>query len=719
MDVVTSEVSPAQVLGLRVCDDSGTVEVAFDPGLTVLYGLNGAGKTWLLQHLCDSVLGQRQSLVMFASRELSLQLRDPDAPLWRQTAVTGMAKPLSYRDAVEVAVMKRGDDSVVPFGGALPDDYEDDGRLYVAAQVGREGVCALIARPPFFNAQPWELWASAWATENTAMGLDLLSMREIVDGGWRAATEGGGYTGPRDRNWISAASDLDSGVADQLDDAESSMREAGLANTWHFGQGVMMQPHWVADAERWPVPVLQVEMAGTPTFLPRLVHLPAGVVTAREDVERLICAAVEAEVMAQANANTASTPELLVALTDWAEVRTNVLDSVIEGVMGRVNEVYAALLLDAPRMSAQRVSVNILLRGGSPLRVVRSEGAESGSDGLSTAQRRWLLLAVELVTAGYPEGAPLVVLDEPEAGLHRAAEEYMADALTDLASKGVQVVTATHTPMLLNQSTATVYEVNRNSIGSVCQPIGPIQRESLDRLGLHTSDLLHRYKVIVLVEGIHDQIVVEHLLGDTLTRCRTLLLPIHGAAKLDETHDSQLLFDYTDAHVLAVLDNMRCERVERAWLNAQDTASRESISGAVDGLLRALPGEDAAEFIFIRQWLISALQAGRGSRVDPYGLSASDIVEYLPVDRLVRRARGQTWPELRAAHAAYTAPSGKKRQDFKTWLTNTHGGHFDPEDIRAALKYVNQTPADIERLGRRIEDLSLRTRGPATAPPKP
>jgi hypothetical protein len=96
------------------------------------------------------------------------------------------------------------------------------------------------------------------------------------------------------------------------------------------------------------------------------------------------------------------------------------------------------------------------------------------------------------------------------------------------------------------------------------------------------SDLLRRQRVILLVEGLHDQIVLEGLLGDELRRSRVHMVPIRGGRQLPAALESQLLFDFTDALIVPVLDNLSAEHVNdvwrapRGWLTAPIPPARRS-----------------------------------------------------------------------------------------------------------------------------------------------
>ncbi len=137
---------------------------------------------------------------------------------------------------------------------------------------------------------------------------------------------------------------------------------------------------------------------------------------------------------------------------------------------------YDRVFLDAPRLRLDRAhgaeSFTCLpFRWSASDREQPLEDLQKTAiDSLSKAQRGWADFSIALATrkelphSSFHETAPQVVLlDEPEAGLHRTAEAHMAEGLSALAHNqpGTYVIAATHTPMLLDDPSSAVVEVKR------------------------------------------------------------------------------------------------------------------------------------------------------------------------------------------------------------------------------------------------------------------
>ncbi|MCR2824313.1 hypothetical protein [Microbacterium sp. zg.Y909] len=385
----------------------------------------------------------------------------------------------------------------------------------------------------------------------------------------------------------------------------------------------------------------------------------------------------------------------------------------------RVNAILQSVLLDAPAAS---------LHIESPfLRFVREPlvwkfGRRSlRLRDLSRAEQLWASRAIheaihaqmrDLALGESGSRTTMLIVDEPEAALHRGAEAHMAATLRRRACDDVILVAATHSPELLDAPEGRVIEVKRGggSHGrSLIHELDQSDRTTLAELGLMPSDLLRWPRVILLVEGEHDDVLLDHFLGDRLRAARVRVLPLHGGSKLPGTVDSQVLFEHTDAHVVAVLDNMRAARLREVWERAVDLAARGEPMKAKAAVLDGLPddkkrkGDEAG---YMRSWLTKAIDAGLASRATPYGLEEVDIIRYLSVAEIVPDA--ESWDELDKQHQdelAAARPDRRPPTDFKKWLAVRRKVDINPAVLRRAADRTS-LPRDFARLMKMLEALS-------------
>jgi ABC-type molybdenum transport system ATPase subunit/photorepair protein PhrA len=305
---------------------------------------------------------------------------------------------------------------------------------------------------------------------------------------------------------------------------------------------------------------------------------------------------------------------------------------------------------------------------------------------LSQAQQRWSEFAIRWSLIGHPD---LVVIDEPEAGLHRAAEANLFGGLKGLAaSTGVSIIVATHSPQALRDEDIRLVHL-ADRVASVDD--GSIRRTASE-LGLDPADMLQMTRRFVLVEGRHDEIVLESLIGTELRRLRAAVLPTRGGRNLPAHADAAIIFDFTTAPIIAVLDNL-CDSALVASVVDELRTTPEADIEVVIGQLDALPA--SSERRFLREFLGKAARRNRLDRVATWGFSKKDVIEYLDMRTLVptAAAKNQDWDALRRVFETATS-SSKNPPDFKKWLANNYDADFGDESLRRAAEALDEIHPD-------------------------
>ena len=348
----------------------------------------------------------------------------------------------------------------------------------------------------------------------------------------------------------------------------------------------------------------------------------------------------------------------------------------------------------------------------------RAEGGRLiNFEDLSRAERIWAGAAVtdalywhrrENSSRSGDELRPVVtILDEPETALHRSAEAHTARALVDRARDPRSIIiAATHSPELLDAREARIIEVKRGGGtrgASVVRELDLADRAALGELGLMPSDLLRWPRVFLLVEGAHDEALLDAFFGDRLRAARVQMLPLRGATKLPGTIDSRVLFEFTGAHLVALVDNQDPQQLGVAWAQALENRASGTLETATAGLADAVLG-DGDEARFLREWLTSALRTGVENRVTPFSLKAKDIIEYVPVSALLDTHA--SWDVLRAEHAAALAARKGAPKDFKKWLEVTYKVAITPDLLREAARCVDRVSHELERLMKTLEAIA-------------
>ena len=316
-------------------------------------------------------------------------------------------------------------------------------------------------------------------------------------------------------------------------------------------------------------------------------------------------------------------------------------------------------------------------------------GAEVPVGSLGGGARRWARLAIAAALADRNRWTGFLLVDEPEQALHPSAQKELGRALAAFGPSDeigdiviVGGIFATHSPHLLNPGLCR-RSVVRNETGhtSLMTADPAILSGAAEAVGLTEADLLQSLRTVVLVEGPHDLEVFSTLFADELTAANAVIEPMFGAKKVLQAMELRLLFEHTDIRVRVVLDaigdNAALLWAEAAAAEMDDpAASRRALER-----LGRLPGGEpewlskAGLEIFGRGWL---------HRIDVVGLDRPDIIDYLPVGKLVPTAT--SWSALRSEYEAVRPMSSDgRRLKFKQWLAQEHSARITTETIRSAL----------------------------------
>lgn len=307
---------------------------------------------------------------------------------------------------------------------------------------------------------------------------------------------------------------------------------------------------------------------------------------------------------------------------------------------------------------------------------------------LSLSARRWARLATFLATNESTELGGYALFDEPEQGLHRAAELQLAQALQRIPrTRSTCLVTATHSPLVAAASDQLI-EVIRGLRGEVQTRV--IEGEFFERieaLGMLPQDALTTARQVLLVEGPHDRRVVEGLLPETLRATRTLIIPIAGVGDAGAAVNAELLVRFGPRRMIVMVDALG-RNAEVAWDRAVEAASDGDLDRAravIDDI-----GKRTAETKFLRTAAHELLQAGRLSDCQVVALSVPDVLDLLPPAPFVK---GRSWSEIRNAYE-----EKPRQQTFKTWASRAFNARFDVERIDQAILLMDDLPDDLARL---------------------
>ncbi|MGQ0631893.1 MAG: ATP-dependent nuclease [Sporichthyaceae bacterium] len=752
-----SELTPATIgvrlLGVTVCGPApiGRVHLPMHEPLLALYGRNGAGKTRLLRAaiaaLCGVRLDDSWGLV-------HVQLPDPDADLeggtgdpWLDALAGGLREHLNrVRGDVVAHFARRRDEE---FDEGPGDEYAEvieDFRSFTQAVVDEAHSPTTVRELVGAHLAASAMLLGELEHVGDFMRFHTAAIAEITRGGHVVLRATGTREAPR---WTvyAAASEEGAAVAELLDqdravlvaadwDPEdtgaigrpvipdvaerlasnsgfpwrelSDISDAFISGRGYVGPGLTPAADTDVTGVPWPlwatVPVLEVASISVP-----LVALVTDETTT-SDVDQLT----------RDQIRRASSGAVLERYASGSAHFHAGVDPLLDRLTADASRYLRLVFPDAPELIFAPGDPNAWLAGDLPRWVARfADNSTLPLAALSTAQRRWAGLSCALAVSTAAAGALPVVFccDEPESGLHRRAEAGLPDALVQMsADSGLRVVVATHSPAMLDPSRVVLSHVTRLASGAATATgMDFALRSELDRedmreeLGLTPADLLQMVRCIVIVEGKHDEVVLGALLAPDLDS-GTVIYPVGGAKAMMSLATAGLIWDFTDAAIVIVVDNVARATIAPVWEKVQASLARGGTESAIRALvpLGKLPGAEAR---WLQNLLTKAIKAHRAPRIRLETLSAPDVICYLPAEEFVP---GATWDELLTEWRE--SFNGAEPTNLKAFLTNRHKVAFTTSQI-ARIAVGAKADAELQAFGARIRALSVGGSWPAAQVP--
>lgn len=145
------------------------------------------------------------------------------------------------------------------------------------------------------------------------------------------------------------------------------------------------------------------------------------------------------------------------------------------------------------------------------LYVIEDNGTEINVNNTSLG-RRWYL--TYLLIKSILKLGDLLLIDEPAAFLHPQAQLEIKQELKELASSGIFVIYATHSPYMIPENWGNVYNVKSTGTGTQVTQLNSDDELSAtikEELGItRSADILFNLdKTLLLVEGVADKACIE------------------------------------------------------------------------------------------------------------------------------------------------------------------------------------------------------------------
>jgi len=320
---------------------------------------------------------------------------------------------------------------------------------------------------------------------------------------------------------------------------------------------------------------------------------------------------------------------------------------------------------------------------------------------MSSAQRYWVSAVMRIALArGFVP--PLILGDEPDSGIHERAAH---SAFRFLSEQRGSVLVSSHSVSALRQPACNLLHLCRDGSGIIHleRPgLGGEVTIAAERLGTTPFDLLAFKRAMVVVEGSHDAEIIRRLVAcsqDELLAERLIVAPMRGVKNVVSAADSVLLTDFTDLHVVVVVDNASAAVISRAASRLIDLLSGGTSvetafnqSGFGDLAQRGTPEERVVTDLALR-----LAHRGLQHRFHICPLPTADVIELLPESAFELT---RSWADLRAEFQE-RLPS--RQEDFKDWLRREYGARISTARIGRAFDALDEMPQPLRALLEEIE----------------
>jgi len=416
---------------------------------------------------------------------------------------------------------------------------------------------------------------------------------------------------------------------------------------------------------------------------------------------------------------------------------TDVFDLAVAELEGLANGYFGEFFESPPRLVIEAKLTEPFPSQEASIRwmAIAPAGGRIPVAALGSAHRRYARFAVQrAVRSGRwsvrddRSEESLVLIDEPERALHRSGERRV---LSNLSGLGTYVLSGSHSPILLGDRSVNVLHVSQSSKGfvrvaSYAEGMKTNPSDSpastAEALGIELSDLLALVKVFVLVEGAHDKVVIPAMCPELESAIDVRFFAMNGTRDLVDLAKCKFLIEMTDAQILVIADNTRIGFLSEVIKSTDRRPSAEQRRQYLLSIQRDRASKEEKSLIDL---LIAAVDADCMHRVHPFGLRRRDVAEYLPIKMMLKDADFASWQEFDQAFLAdqgrthHKVGDGKKKKTF----AKKFGGEYTVPGLRKVVSRLtkewdstggvltNRDP-EFTRIVERVNELRMSGREP-------
>jgi energy-coupling factor transporter ATP-binding protein EcfA2 len=722
-----------RVVGISLAERGpvGHAQIPIGPGLNVLYGRNGVGKTRLLDAVRRLVnqrrpphferSGRSPTKAFYLHGGLQLEGKFPDiganddesiTTAWILEKALGITKQPLYHYDFDIGRLSHeplSENRLAVLDAALRTKFGED---HAGGRLSEGEIAALI------RGGRWFLVPGVVSRLYIAATLIDTTTGKPVDPAL------GDYWARAGKAWKEVEHDLQTGggeagdlagiVGDWSDeDASVVWRGPDLKGLSDLPNPAWADPEWVALPVRWLGDIAPDSGDPEPPDEPTSSMLLRSVSESTESIQELTRRHLARAWPMAPLAGGLSVPQ------DAADAIGKARGRLVRAANGIFGDLVGRST-NAPKLGLKIHPPTSWLGGGSPVEwTVKFDDVplmpifdRHGTSALGSGHRRWAELAIRRALARTSGDNVLAVLDEPELALHESAIDHL---VINLPKLGEYVLVASHSPRVL-QPPANLLHVERVHGFARVRQLPDITADRVGslakRFGVSQATLMTMTRVLLFVEGPQDVALIKAWLNDELNAARSCVIPLQGTRGTPNIAEATWLLAATHAQIIVAIDNAsRVTEIER-WVR-----SYKDCDDALEYLKRQHTGRQklTPEERICCNLLQVAVERGVLHRINLFGFTERDIAFYLPADRICPGFN--TWAEVLQAYKAENGPlktgGGKK---FKDWI-NKKGGKYHERGIKmvasqlfnewaAAGQVDARLPSDFKQLREQIERLS-------------
>lgn len=491
----------------------------------------------------------------------------------------------------------------------------------------------------------------------------------------------------------------------------------------------LLPPHlgWSDDSvAALPSPFLRIGRLGQWSRLPEVSSLHPGTSSGTEDLNRIAIRELRHLPWDETERERLSSPRDKLRQQNLRTGRFHtptppLLDEVLTQLSAETSLVMADLFDPAPVIRVRRLQETMKWSDRRSPIVIEANTAHKGAwfpvDELGSGHKRWvryaLRVALNRVTPDWPATSSVLVIDEPELGLHDSTQGRV---IRFLANSSDVVVVSSHSSKFIAHadSTGSLFRISQNEGGFVTATAGRPEatggEDEAEIWGVSVATLRSLIRTLVFVEGPHDEAVITEVLASELRAAHAAVVPIYGvddAPSVLAPHLEQITAT-ADTNIVVVLDSSNRQQLQTVLKTVRDLRD----AGAQLDRLQKHRAEQRFRRREMATYLALLTAAARNNRLEKlhlHGLSEPDIARYLPVQRIAPEF--ESWESVEAAFLSEMGQTRFESGDgirFKEFVKR-HGGRYHTTGIRAAARDLASSgplPRDLHALGLLLKSLS-------------